>query len=85
MKGAVLDYTAPAPHQVNLLAKLDHGGKTAQLTKNFCAQLYPNNASGLTYDPIWFWVVPYSCPLSKNGSGFLSLIFQEIFGVVPYK
>ena len=64
MKGAVLDYTAPALHQVNLLAKLDHGGKPAQLTKNFCAQLSPNNASGLTYDPIWFWVVPYSCPLS---------------------
>ena len=57
MEGAMLDYTAP--HQVDLvLAKLGHGEQPAQLAKNFSTRLSLNNASGLTYDPIWFGVVP---------------------------
>ena len=58
-KDAVLDYTAPAPHQEDLvLAKLGHGGQPAQLAKNFFARLSPINTSKLTYDPIRFGVVP---------------------------
>ena len=58
-KDAVLDFTAPAPHQEDLvLAKLGHGGQPAQLAKNVCARLSPNNGSGLTYDPIRFGVAP---------------------------
>ena len=72
-KDAVLDYTAPAPHQEDLvLAKLGHGGQPAQLAKISVPGCLLTTLQGLpmirlgSVLSLWgkFSLVPYSCPLS---------------------